>query len=80
MFPKNVAASIDRQRTNINCYVVAVDFDPGPLLFSRTVNAASTSDKISPCEDVTLVTDRKCSDVKRKQPLFDRLPSLGAIT
>ena len=32
------------------------------------------------CEDVTIITDRKCSDVKCKQPLVDLLPSLGAIT
>ena len=32
MFPQNVTARIDRQRMNIDCYVVAVDFDPAPLL------------------------------------------------
>jgi hypothetical protein len=33
-----------------------------------------------PCEDVTIGTDRECSDVKCKQTLIDLFPSLCAIT
>ena len=44
---KNVTVRVDRQRTNINCYIVMVDLNPALSIVSRTVNTTGAVDKIN---------------------------------
>jgi hypothetical protein len=55
---KSVTARVDRQRTNINCFIVMVDLDQLSPLPSLRVDTAGAVDKINSCEGVTIGTDR----------------------
>jgi hypothetical protein len=50
---ENMAAGIDRQRSDIGRDYALINLDPTISVVRRTVNAAGTADKISSCEDVT---------------------------